>query len=64
MKASIRHFYNPTPAKLRKLGDALLASATFVTSLAIVQNYKTVALVAVIVGAVGKFITNFFTEDK
>jgi len=62
MKAGLKQYYKPTPAKLRKLGDALLGAATFVTGLSIISNYKTVAIIAVIVGAVGKFMTNFFTE--
>jgi len=62
MKAGIKHYWKPTPQKMRKLGDSLLATATFVTGLSIISNYKTVALVAVIAGAIGKFITNFFTE--
>ena len=63
MKAGLKHYYKPTPAKLRKLGDALLGTATFVTGLSIISNYKTVAIIAVVVGAIGKFLTNFFTED-
>jgi len=58
----IKNYYQPTPKKWRQLGDALLAVSTFVTAQSIVAGNQTVALVAVILGAVGKFLTNFFSE--
>lgn len=58
-----RRYFRPTPTKWRKLGDALLAVSTTITTYAIVEEYKWVALTAVILGSVGKFLTNFFAED-
>lgn len=57
-----KNYYQPTPAKWRKLGDALLAFSTTVASTAIVAEYKWVALAACLIGASGKFLTNFFSE--
>ena len=56
-------YYTPTPKKWRKLGDALLAVSTTITTYAIVEDMKWVALTAVLLGAVGKFLSNFFTDD-
>ena len=56
-------FYQPTPVKWRKLGDALLVVSTTVTGYAMFENVKWVALVSLITGVVGKFLTNFFTEE-
>jgi hypothetical protein len=56
-------YFSPTPAKWKKLGDALLGVSTTITTYAIVEDHKWVALVALGLGVVGKFLTNFFTED-
>ena len=64
MKAGFKHYYEPTPKNLRKLGDALFGAAAFVTGPAIVGNYHVIAIAALVVGFAGKFLTNFFTEDK
>lgn len=62
-KFGLKQYQKPTPKKLRKLGDALLAVSTFVSGTAIVNDMKYIALAAVAVGAVGKFLTNFFAEE-
>jgi hypothetical protein len=58
-----KHYYQPTPVKWRKLGDALLGVSTTITSFAIYEKWTWVAIGALITGVVGKFLTNFFTED-
>jgi len=56
--------YNrPTPRTFRKLGDALLAMSTFVSAYAITEDWKWIAFTAIIVGAIGKFFTNFFAKN-
>jgi hypothetical protein len=62
MKLKERYF-QATPTKWRKLGDALLAVSTTVTTYAIVEDYKWIALTAVLIGCIGKFLSNFFTEE-
>ena len=55
----------PTPKKMRKLGDALLAVSTTITTYAIADDWsKWVQISALMLGVVGKFLTNFFTEDE
>jgi hypothetical protein len=58
-----KDYYSPTPKKWRKLGDALLGVSTVITGFAMYENVKWVAILALITGVVGKFLTNFFTED-
>lgn len=58
-----KHYYQPTPIKWRKLGDALLGVSTTITSYAIYEKWTWVAIAALIMGTAGKFLTNFFTED-
>jgi hypothetical protein len=57
------NYWKPTPKKWRKIGDSLLAASTVITSAAIIGNYHAVGLIALIVGAIGKFLTNFFADD-
>ena len=59
-----KNYYHPTPKKWRKLGDTLLAVSTAITGFAMYENVKWVALTALITGVVGKFLTNFFTEEE
>jgi len=59
----LKNYYKPTPVKWRKLGDALLAVSVTITGFAVYENVQWVALTALITGAIGKFLTNFFKED-
>ena len=57
-------YYKPTPKIYRKLGDALLACSTLITTYAIADEWsKYVALAALLLGVAGKFLTNFFTDE-
>ena len=55
-------YYTPTPAKWRKLGDTLLGVSTTITGFAIYEEVKWVAITALAIGVVGKFLSNFFSE--
>ena len=56
-------YYQPTPSKWRKLGDALLSVSTTITGFAIYEDAKWVAIIALLLGASGKFLTNFFADN-
>jgi len=58
-----KHYYAPTPNRWRKLGDALLGVSTTITGFAIMEEYKWLAISALSLGVIGKFLTNFFKED-
>jgi hypothetical protein len=71
----IKNYYKPTPKKWRKLGDAILAVAVFVTAGGLIEfdklsqifdakELKIIIGIAFILGVVGKFLTNFFKEDS
>jgi uncharacterized PurR-regulated membrane protein YhhQ (DUF165 family) len=75
MKISMKHYWAPTPKKWRKIGDAILATGTFVTAGALLeydkmkeiftpQEVKAVIAIAFVLGVVGKFLTNFFTIEN
>ena len=56
-------YMSPTPKRWRKLGDALLAVSTTITTYAIADEWnKYATLSALILGVIGKFLTNFFEE--
>jgi hypothetical protein len=63
MKKLHEFYAAPTPKKWRKLGDALLAVSTTITGFAIYEDAKWVAITALVLGSVGKFLTNFFSEE-
>lgn len=60
----IKNYYKPTPIKWRKLGDALLGASTTITGFAIYNEVKWIAYVALSIGVIGKFLSNFFTEEN
>ena len=60
----IKDYFKPTPKRLRILGDTLLAVSTMVTASAIAGNSKWLAVSSLIVGVLGKFMTNFFKDES
>lgn len=63
MKKIIKNYYAPTPKKWRKIGDTLLALSLYAqTQEAFTVHTKLMTGVA-IAGLIGKFLTNFFTEE-
>lgn len=59
----IKRYYKPTPILWRKIGDSLLAVSSFIAGSGILTENKNVAIIALSVGVVGKFLTNFFTDE-
>jgi hypothetical protein len=64
MKISIKNYYQPTPKKLRKIGDALLGSSQFLTGYAVIMDEKWLAFACIGIGTIGKFMTNIFVEEE
>lgn len=58
------NYYKPTPKKWRTLGDTLLGVSTTITGYSLYVDLKWVAAVALGLGVLGKFLTNFFTDDS
>lgn len=70
----LKNYYSPTPKKWRKIGDALLACAGLIGGGGILafdqlkelytpHELKIFIGASLVVGIIGKFLTNFFTED-
>jgi hypothetical protein len=60
-KLKFKGYFEPTPKRLRVLGDSIAAASLFVAGLNI--EHPKLMLACGIAGAVGKFITNFFTDE-
>ena len=70
----VHRYWSPTPKKWRKIGDSLLASATVIAVGGVWQfdalkevftagQLKAMIISSIVLGVVGKFLTNFFKED-
>ena len=62
LKFGIAEYSKPTPKKLRRLGDGLLLASSLITNELMVTN-PAIASISLIVGTIGKFLTNFFSQD-
>ena len=71
---AIKHFYEPTPVKWRKLGDAILYGCGAIGATGLVafdqmkeifsaKELKIIIGGVLVLGFLGKFLTNFFKED-
>ncbi len=68
------NYWKPTPKKWRKIGDSLLAVATVLSIGGLWQfdnlkdvftptELKAMIIASILLGVVGKFLTNFFKEE-
>ena len=62
-KISLKGYFLPTPKRFRVFGDALASASVFVSTYAIVNEHETLGIIVLVSGWVGKFLTNFFTEE-
>jgi hypothetical protein len=65
MKTSftVKSYWAPTPKKARKIGDALLGVFSVTSMSSMMMDYKPMAIVSLIIGVIGKILTNFFSEE-
>lgn len=59
----IRAYMKPTPSLMRRIGDGIIVASTTVSTYAIAEEMKYLALCSVLLGAMGKFFTNLFSEE-
>jgi len=64
MKFGLKSYFKPTPKRLRVFGDSLAAAGTFGASVAILNGHPMAGTIIMIVSVVGKFISNFFTDEE
>lgn len=62
IKDKLSDYMSPTPANMRKLGDASLAVSAVLTTYAAAEEIKWLTITSVLVLTAGKFLTNFFKK--
>jgi len=60
---SMKSYWAPTPKKVRKIGDSLLGIFSITSMSSMFMDNKTLAIISLIVGVIGKVLTNFFSEE-
>jgi hypothetical protein len=60
-RISFKSYFEPTPKRFRVLGDSIAAGSLFVAGLNI--DHPQLMLIIGICGGLGKFVTNFFTDE-
>lgn len=63
MKFDIGGYYKPTPSGIRKVGDVMQYGAQVVAGASIVNEKPELGLIVMVIGAIGKVLSNFFVED-
>lgn len=64
VKFGWKRFFEPTPKRVKVLGNSMAASSLFVASLAMMGNFEKIAMGIAILGAMGKFISQFFSDES
>lgn len=62
-KFGYKHYFAPTPKRIRILGDSMAAASLFVSGFAISTGHEKLALWVSVAGWAGKFLSNFFTDE-
>lgn len=60
-KMKLKNYFAPTPKRFRVLGDSIAAASLFIAGLNL--DHPKLMLLCGILGAIGKFVTNFFAEE-
>jgi hypothetical protein len=62
-KFSWKNYWKPTPVKFRRLGDALFGIFSITSMSSIVTEHRQLGIASLIIGTLGKVLTNFFSEE-
>jgi hypothetical protein len=62
MKFGWKHYFAPTPKRVRIFGDSLAAAGTFGAAISVLNGHPVAGTTILVVSVVGKFISNFFTK--
>lgn len=62
-KFGFKNYFKPTPKRIRILGDSIAGASTLVASYSIIYGDPKIGTAIMITGWVGKFLSNFFTDE-
>lgn len=71
----LKNYWAPTPKRWKKIGDALLATSTVITvggmlnfenlkEIFTIEQIRWLTIAPIILGVIGKFLTNFFKDPE
>lgn len=63
MKFGLKSYFQPTPKRIRVFGDSLAAAGTFGAGIVIMNGHPVAGTIIMVAAVIGKFISNFFTEE-
>jgi hypothetical protein len=63
MKFGLKHYFAPTPKRLRVFGDSLAGAGTFGAGIMVLNGHPILGTIIMAVAVIGKFISNFFTDE-
>jgi hypothetical protein len=64
MKFKWSGYWKPTPKKIRKIADAIVAATTFSGSATVLNGHPLAGTIIFVLGFVAKVVSNFFEEDE
>lgn len=64
MEFGWKHYFKPTPKRVRIFGDALAASGTFASSIVVLNGHPLLGTIIMVIAVLGKFISNFFKDEE
>lgn len=64
MKFKWSGYWKPTPKKIRKIADAIVAATTFSGSATVLNGHPLAGTIIFVLGFVAKATSNFFEEDE
>jgi hypothetical protein len=64
MKLQRKGYWKPTPKKIRKIADSLLAATTFGATMTVLNGMPVLGTILFVIGVVAKFVSNFVAEDE
>ena len=64
MKQQWKNYKKPTPVLYRQIGDFLLLLTTAVGANELITGSTKISLIIILIGVIGKYLTNFKTEEK
>lgn len=64
MKFGWKHYFEPTPKRIRMFGDSLAGAGTFASTISILNGYPKLGTIIMVIAVLGKFISNFFADEN
>ena len=64
MKFGWKHYFEPTPKRIRVFGDSLAGAGTFASTIIILNGNSKLGTAILVISVLGKFISNFFADEN